>query len=98
MKCGGEEGALNKINRLKSYLSVGLPRYQDILEQQNRKMPEAPDGIEYKNPGIMESQIFTVLTKRFKSRKIKFFKVWSYMLSKNMCNKSRRRYCRSRQN
>ena len=39
-----------------------------VLEKQNRTMPEAPEGIEYKNPGIMESQIFTVLTKRFKSR------------------------------
>ncbi len=65
---GCEETAINKINRLESYLSEGLPRYQDILEEQNRTMPQAPDGIEYKNPGIMESQIFTVLTKRFKSR------------------------------
>ena len=60
--------AINKIDRLESYLSEGLPRYQDVLEKQNRTMPEAPEGIEYKNPGIMESQIFTVLTKRFKSR------------------------------
>ena len=60
---GGEESAINKIDRLESYLSEGLPRYK-----QNRTMPEAPEGIEYKNPGIMESQIFTVLTKRFKSR------------------------------
>lgn len=65
---GGEESAINKIDRLESYLSEGLPRYQDVLEKQNRTMPEAPEGIEYKNPGIMESQIFTVLTKRFKSR------------------------------
>jgi len=65
---GGEESVINKIDRLKSYLSEGLPRYQDILEKQNRTMPEAPEGIEYKNPGVMESQIFTVLSKRFKSR------------------------------
>ena len=65
---GGEETAINKIDRLESYLSEGLPRYQDVLEKQNRTMPEAPDGIEYKDPGIMESQIFTVLSKRFKSR------------------------------
>ena len=65
---GVEESAINKIDRLESYLSEGLPRYQDVLEKQNRTMPEAPEGIEYKNPGIMESQIFTVLTKRFKSR------------------------------
>ena len=64
----GEVTAINKTDRLESYLSEGLPRYQDVLEKKNRTMPEAPEGIEYKNPGIMESQIFTVLTKRFKSR------------------------------
>lgn len=68
MNYGGEITVLEKINRLESYLSEGLPRYQDILEKQNRTMPEAPKGIEYRSPGIMESQIFTVLTKRFKSR------------------------------
>ena len=68
MNYGGEVSTLDKIVRLESYLSEGLPRYQDILEKENRTMPEAPKGIEYKSPGIMESQIFTVLTKRFKSR------------------------------
>ena len=43
-------------------------KLEDVLEKQNRTMPEAPDGIKYKDPGIMESQIFTVLSKRFKSR------------------------------
>lgn len=98
MRYGGEEVVLNKIERLKNYLSEGLPRYQDILEQQNRTMPKAPEGIEYKSPGIMESQIFTVLTKRFKSRKVKFFKIWSNLFSENMCSKSARRNCRSREN
>lgn len=86
MKYGGEEKAIEKIERLKSYLSDGLPRYQDVLEQEGKEIPTAPNGIEYKDPGIMESQIFTVLTKRFKSRKIKFFKTWSNMFSKNLCN------------
>ena len=88
MNYGGEVTTIEKINRLKSYLSEGLPRYQDILEKQNKKIPKAPKGIEYRNPGIMESQIFTVLTKRFKSRKIEFFEDWCNMFSKNMCYKS----------
>lgn len=82
---GGEEKTIEKLERLASYLSEGLPRYQDVLKEQNRELPEAPTGIEYKDPGIMESQIFTVLTKRFKSRKIEFFKVWCNMFSKIMC-------------
>ena len=33
MSYGGEVSVLEKINRLDSYLSEGLPRYQDILEK-----------------------------------------------------------------
>lgn len=98
MKCGGEECTVNKIKRLESYLSEGLPRYQDVLEQQNRTMPEPPKEIEYRSPGIMESQIFTVLSKRFKSRKIKLFKIWCNMFSKDLCNKGTRRCCRNTTN
>ena len=39
MKYGGEEKAIEKIERLKSYLSDGLPRYQDVLEQQGKEIP-----------------------------------------------------------
>lgn len=84
---GGEETAINKIDRLESYLSEGLPRYQDVLEKQNRTMPEAPDGIEYKNPGIMESQIFTILSKRFKSGRLSFGKIGATCLAKICASK-----------
>lgn len=82
MKYGGEEKAIEKIERFKSYLSEGLPRYQDILEKQGKEIPEAPNGIEYKDPGIMESQIFTVLTKRFKSGRLSFSKLGATCLAK----------------
>lgn len=68
MNYGGEETIVEKIKKLESYLSEGLPRYQEVLKKQNKELPKAPEGIEYKDPGIMESQIFTVLSKRFKSR------------------------------
>lgn len=87
MKYGGEEKAIEKIERLKSYLSEGLPRYQDILEKQEKKIPEALNGIEYKDPGIMESQIFTVLTKRFKSGRLSFSKLGATCLAKNCAAK-----------
>lgn len=66
MNVGGEEKYVKKIEKLESYLSEGLPRYQDILEEKNIEMPEAPDGIEYRNPGIMESQILPYLVKDLK--------------------------------
>lgn len=57
---GGEYKAVKKLNRLQSYLSSGVERYQDIVE-----IPEAPEGIEYRNMGTQESQIFSKLKKRF---------------------------------
>lgn len=82
MNYGGEVKVIEKINRLESYLSEGLPRYQDVLEEQGKEIPKAPNGIEYKSPGIMESQIFTVLTKRFKSGRLSFSKFGATCLSK----------------
>ena len=57
---GGEEKAVKKLNTLQSYLSKDLARYQDLIE-----VPEAPEGIEYRNMGTQESQIFSKLEKRF---------------------------------
>ena len=52
--------AIKKLNTLQSYLSSGLERYQDLVE-----VPEAPEGVEYRNMGTQESQIFSKLKKRF---------------------------------
>ena len=60
VELGGEYKAVKKLNTLQSYLSSGLDRYQDIVE-----VPEAPKGIEYRNMGTQESQIFSKLKKRF---------------------------------
>lgn len=76
------EKDVKKIEKLESYLSEGLPRYQDVLETQNRKMPEPPSGLEYRDPGVMESQIFTVLSKRFKSGRMSFSKIGATCLAK----------------
>lgn len=57
---GGEYKTVKKLNKLQSYLSNGLERYQDVVE-----VPEAPEGIEYRNMGTQESQIFSKLEKRF---------------------------------
>lgn len=59
---GGEYEVIKKLNKLQSYLSSGLERYQDLVE-----VPEAPEGIEYRNMGTQESQIFSKLKKRFGS-------------------------------
>lgn len=60
VELGGEYKAVKKLNTLQSNLSSGLERYQDIVE-----VPEAPEGVEYRNMGTQESQIFSKLKKRF---------------------------------
>ena len=60
----------------------GLPRYQDVLKERNQEMPKAPEGIEYRNPGIMESQIFTVLKVRLGSGRKSFCKQGASYLAK----------------
>lgn len=79
---GGEEKAVKKLKTLQSYLKDGLPRYQDVLKERNQEMPEAPKGIEYRNPGIMESQIFTVLKVRLGSGRKSFSKPGASYLAK----------------
>lgn len=57
---GGEYAVVKKLNKLQSYLSNDLARYQDLVE-----VPESSEGIEYRNMGTQESQIFSKLKKRF---------------------------------
>lgn len=57
---GGEYNEVKKLNKLQSYLSHDIGRYQDIVE-----VPKEPEGIEYRNMGTQESQIFSKLEKRF---------------------------------
>ena len=74
---GGEYKVVKKLNKLQSYLSGDLERYQDIVE-----VPEAPKGIEYRNMGTQESQIFSKLKKRFCSGRKAFSIYGANALSK----------------
>lgn len=59
-----------------------MPRYQDILKEQGKNLPQEPEGIIYKNMGTMESQIFTVLKVRLCSGRKAFAKLGANYLSK----------------
>lgn len=76
-KLGGEYTAVKKLNKLQSYLSNDIARYQDVLE-----VPKAPEGIEYRNMGTQESQIFSKLKKRFCSGRKAFSEHGANALSK----------------
>ena len=79
---GGEEKAVKKLEKLESYLSSGLERYKDILAKQDKELPEAPEGIEYRNMGTQESQIFSILKVRFCSGRKAFSEHGSNALAK----------------
>ena len=74
---GGEYQAMKKLNKLESYLRNDLARYQEVLE-----VPKAPEGIEYRNMGTQESQIFSKLKKRFCSGRKAFGKHGANALAK----------------
>ena len=81
---GGEYDAVKKLNKLQSYLSNDLARYQDLVE-----VPEAPKGIEYRNMGTQESQIFSKLKKRFCSGR-KAFSIYGANALSKVCVLSER--------
>lgn len=79
---GGEEKIIEKLKKLQNYLKTGLNRYTDILEEQGRKLPKAPENIEYRTMGTMESQIFSVLVVRLCSGRKAFLKKGANYLAK----------------
>ena len=79
---GGEEKTVTKLDNLKSYLRQDLERYQDVLKKQGKELPEAPEGIEYRNMGTQESQIFSKLKVRLCSGRKSFSKYGANALSK----------------
>lgn len=79
---GGEEKTIKKLKTLKSYLESGLPRYQDILKEQGKELPSPPKDIEYRDMGIMESQIFTVLAVKLTSGRKSWCKKGANYMSK----------------
>ena len=81
---GGEYKVVKKLNKLQSYLSGDLERYQDLVE-----VPEAPEGIEYRNMGTQESQIFSKLKKRFCSGR-KAFSIYGANALSKVCVLSER--------
>jgi len=77
-ECGGEEKQVKKLTSLQKYLKDGLARYKDKV----RDIPKPPEGMEYRDMGICESQIFSVLSKRFSDRRMSFSKLGATLLSK----------------
>ena len=78
-KLGREYQSVKKLNKLQSYLSGDLERYQDLVE-----VPEAPERIECRNIGTQESQIFSKLKKGF-CNEIKAFSIYGANALSQVC-------------
>ena len=83
-ECGGEEKQIKKLILLQNYLRDGLTRYEDKIKD----IPKPLDGMEYRHMGICESQIFSVLSKRFSNRRMSFSKIGATLLSKVVAMKA----------
>lgn len=83
-ECGGEEKQVKQLTTLQRYLKDGLPRYKDEVKE----IPKAPEGIEYRDMGICESQIFSVLSRRLSDRRMSFSKEGATLLSKILAKKA----------
>ncbi len=65
-----DENKFKKLEKLYTYLfdnKIGLRPYHLRKET---KMPEAPEGLEYRNLGTMEHNICDILAQRMKGRKM----------------------------
>ena len=50
------------------YISKGLERYKDVIKE----LPKAPEGLEYRNMGNAESNIYQVLSTKLSSKRKSF--------------------------
>lgn len=78
-----EPKKIEKVNELLTYLSnnkQGLVPWQ----KQMKKLPEAPEDIEYKNMGVQEGQNCNLITMRMKNRKMRWSEEGANNLAKVM--------------
>ena len=91
VKYTDDENKLKKLEKLYTYLfdnKIGLRPY-NLREE--IKMPEAPEGLEYRNLGTMEHNICDVLAQRMKGRKMSWSIKGASNLAKILAEKASKR-------
>jgi hypothetical protein len=66
--CGGEESEVKKLNNLENYIKNNIDGIVLYKEREGIQLPEAPEGIEYRNLGTMERNV-SIFAKRMKGAK-----------------------------
>ena len=74
---GGEEKVVKKLNTLQSYLATGLARYQDILAEKGKELPEAPERYRIPQHGNNGKPDFHSIESKIMQWKKSFFKARS---------------------
>ena len=91
VKYTDDENKFRKLEKLYTYLfdnKIGLRPY-NLREE--IKMPEAPEGLEYRNLGTMEHNICDVLAQRMKGRKMSWSIKGASNLAKILAEKASKR-------
>lgn len=63
-----DEKRYKEYKETSKYISKGLERYQDVIKE----LPKAPEGLEYRNMGNAESNIYQVLSSKLSSKRKSF--------------------------
>ena len=79
-ECGGEEVQVKKLTNLETYLKGHKEALIPWQQREEKRIPSAPEGIEYRNMGTMEHQIFDVIGVRMKGLKMS----WSIQGANNL--------------
>lgn len=68
-ECGGEEDKVKKLQALETYLENNKEGLRLYKERDEIKLPELPEGLEYRNMGTAEHNICDILKLRMKGNK-----------------------------
>ena len=86
-ECGGEEVPVKKLQKLHEYLTANKEGLKPYQLRENVDVPEAPEGLIYRNLGTMEHNICDVLAQRMKGRKMSWSIKGANNLSKILAEK-----------
>ena len=80
-----------KLSDLYNYLSKNKEGLIPYKQRANIEIPSAPEGIEYRQMGTMESSIFSTLAKRMKGRRMSWSVEGADNLAKILCEQKNKR-------
>lgn len=91
IEANNDEKEFKKLSDLYNYLSKNKEGLIPYKQRANIEIPSAPEGIEYRQMGTMESSIFSTLAKRMKGRRMSWSVEGADNLAKILCEQKNKR-------